>query len=76
MDSVLMVPISATLDQQDKIFVYVLGDSDIVKRQSIIIQGKADTRYIVKDGIKSGDRIVTAGIENLAEGTKIIPPAK
>ena len=76
MDSVLMVPISATLDQQDKIFVYVLGDSDIVKRQSIIIQGKADTRYIVKEGIKSGDRIVTAGIENLAEGTKIIPPAK
>jgi len=76
MDSVLMVPISATMDQQDKIFVYVLGDSDIVKRQSIIIQGKADTRYIVKDGIKSGDRIVTAGIENLAEGTKIIPPAK
>jgi membrane fusion protein (multidrug efflux system) len=76
MDSVLMVPISATLDQQDKIFVYVLGDSDIVKRQSIIIQGKADTRYVVKDGIKPGDRIVTAGIENLAEGTKIIPTAK
>ena len=73
MDSVLMVPISATMDQQDKIFVYLLGDSNIVKRQSIIILGKADTRYIVKEGIKSGDRIVTAGIESLAEGTRISP---
>ncbi len=35
LDAVLMVPIAATMDQQDKIFVYVLGDSDIVKRQSI-----------------------------------------
>ncbi len=73
LDAVLMVPIAATLDQQDKIFVYVLGDSDIVKRQSITILGKVDTRYIVKEGIKPGDRIIIAGIESLAEGTRIIP---
>ena len=76
MDSVVTVPIAATMDQQDKIFVYLLGDSNIVKRQSITIQGKTDTRYIVREGVKSGDMIVTAGIENLAEGTKIIPSVK
>jgi membrane fusion protein (multidrug efflux system) len=75
MDSVLMVPIAATMDQQDKIFVFVLGDSDIVRRQTIIVTGKTDTRYIVKEGIKPGDRIVTAGIESLEEGTRITPSA-
>jgi membrane fusion protein, multidrug efflux system len=72
-DSVLLVPISATLDQQDKIFVYLLGDSNMVKKQAIIIAGKAGTKYIVKEGIKSGDKIVTAGIETLADGTRITP---
>jgi membrane fusion protein (multidrug efflux system) len=71
LDAVLMVPISATIDQQDKIFVYLLGDSNIVKRQAIIIAGKADTRYIVQEGLKPGDKIVTTGIGTLAEGTRI-----
>jgi len=73
MDSVLLVPIAATMDQQDKIFVYVLGDSNLVKRQAITVAGKADTRYIVTNGLKGGDRIVTAGMETLSEGTKITP---
>jgi membrane fusion protein, multidrug efflux system len=73
MDSVLMVPIAATMDQQDKIFVYLLGDSNLVKRQSISIMGKAGTNYIVKEGIKPGDKIVTEGMERLTEGTRITP---
>jgi len=75
MDSVLLVPISATIDQQDKIFVYLLGDSNLVKRQTITVAGKADTRYIVTEGLKQGDRIVTAGMGTLTEGTKITPQA-
>ncbi len=73
-DSVIMVPIAATMDQQDKTFVYLVGDSDLVRRQSIIVSGKADTRYIVEHGLKAGDRIVTAGMGTLAEGTKITSP--
>jgi membrane fusion protein, multidrug efflux system len=73
MDSVLLVPISATMDQQDKIFVYLLGDSNLVKRQSISVMDKAGTNYIVKEGIKPGDKIVTEGMERLTEGTRITP---
>ncbi|MBZ5856620.1 efflux RND transporter periplasmic adaptor subunit [Flavihumibacter profundi] len=73
MDSVLLVPISATMDQQDKIFVYLLGDSNLVKRQSISVMDKAGTSYIVKEGIKPGDKIVTEGMERLTEGTRITP---
>jgi membrane fusion protein (multidrug efflux system) len=73
-DSALLVPIEATVDQQDKIFVYVVGDSDLVKRQAISVSGKSGTNYIIHDGIKAGDRIVTAGIETLAEGTRITRP--
>jgi membrane fusion protein, multidrug efflux system len=74
LDSAVMVPIAATLDQQDKIFVFLLGDSDLVKRQAILISGKAGTNYIVQEGVRPGDKIVTAGIETLAEGTRITAP--
>ncbi len=72
-----MVPMEATLEMQDKIFVYTVGDSNKVTKQPIIIAGKSGTDYLVKSGVKPGDRIVTAGIDHLQEGQKIKPePAK
>lgn len=69
----LLVPQAATLEMQNKTFVYVVGDSNIVKRQIIQVAGSNNNRFIVKEGLKRGDRVVTAGIETLMEGTAIIP---
>jgi len=69
----LLVPQAATLEMQNKTFVYVVGDSNIVKRQIIQIAGSNNNRFIVKEGLKQGDKVVTAGIETLMEGTAIIP---
>ena len=71
--SILLVPISATIDQQEKTFVYILGENNKMKRQAIIVTGKSGNNYIVKEGLKPGDRIVTAGFETLTEGSVIIP---
>jgi len=72
-DSVMLVPIAATIDQQEKTFVYLLGDSNKVKRQALVIAGKSGNNYIVKDGVRPGDKIVTEGFETLTEGTAIVP---
>ncbi|MCW3467160.1 efflux RND transporter periplasmic adaptor subunit [Chitinophaga nivalis] len=76
----LLIPQAATQELQDKFFVYVVGDSNIIKRQIIQIAGSVDNHFIVREGLKRGDKIVTAGIETLAEGTPIKPasgaPAK
>jgi membrane fusion protein (multidrug efflux system) len=69
----LIVPQSATIEMQDKVFVYALADSNKVKKQPITIIGKNGTNYIVKDGVKAGDRIVLSGIDHLQEGTVIQP---
>ena len=70
-----MVPQSATMDVQDKIFVYTVGDSNKVAKQPIVIVGKSGSDYIVKDGVKPGDRIVFSGLDHLVEGTIIKPEA-
>jgi len=69
----LIVPESATVDMQDKVFVFTVGDSSKVKKQSITIVGKNGDNYLVKDGVKVGDQIVLSGIDHLQEGMVIRP---
>jgi membrane fusion protein (multidrug efflux system) len=69
----LTVPESATIEMQDKVFVFALADSNKVKKVPITIVGKNGTDYIVKDGVKAGDEIVLSGIDHLQEGVKIAP---
>ena len=70
---VAIVPLDATIELQDKVFVYAVGDSNKVSKQPITIVGKSGNNYLVKDGIKAGQQIVLSGIDHLQEGTKISP---
>ena len=69
----LIVPESATVDMQDKVFVFALADSNKVKKQAITIVGKTGDNYLVKDGVKPGDQIVLSGVDKLQEGMVIQP---
>ena len=69
----ILVPQSATVEMQDKVFVFTLGDSSKVKKQAISIVGKAGENYLVKDGVKAGDQIVLSGVDKLQEGMVIQP---
>ncbi|TSD63301.1 efflux RND transporter periplasmic adaptor subunit [Inquilinus sp. KBS0705] len=69
----LIVPESATIEMQDKVFVFALADSNKVKKVPIGIVGKSGTNYLVNDGLKAGDQIVLSGIDHLQEGTVIAP---
>ena len=69
----LIVPESATVEMQDKVFVWAVADSNKVKKLPITIEGRSGNNYLVRDGIKAGDRIVLSGIDKLQEGTVIKP---
>ena len=69
----LMVPQSATVEMQDKTFVFAVADSNKVKKLPITMIGKSGDNYLVKDGVKAGDLIVLSGIDHLQEGEVIVP---
>lgn len=69
----IIIPESATIEMQDKVFVFALADSNKVKKVPIEIVGKSGTNYLVKDGVKAGDQIVLSGFDHLQEGTVIHP---
>ncbi|WP_286857917.1 MULTISPECIES: efflux RND transporter periplasmic adaptor subunit [Sphingobacterium] len=72
-DQALLVPQLATLEMQDKIFVYTVGKENKVVQQPITVIGKSGSNYLVSKGINAGDRIVYKGIDLLQDGQKITP---
>jgi membrane fusion protein, multidrug efflux system len=71
--SALVVPQESTFEVQDKVFVFVVGDSNKVASKPIAISGKTAAYYFVSDGVKEGDKIVYSGTGNLQDGTAIVP---
>lgn len=69
----LAVPESATIEMQDKVFVFAVADSNKVVKRPITIIGKSGDNYLIKDGVKAGERIVLSGIDHLQEGSVIQP---
>ncbi|WP_310282352.1 efflux RND transporter periplasmic adaptor subunit [Flavobacterium piscis] len=74
-DDAILIPQSATVEMQDKIFVFTVGKDNKVNKMPITVVGKSGTNYLIKDGVKSGDQIVLSGIDKLQEG-QVIQPEK
>lgn len=69
----LVIPQESTYELQDKVFVFVLGDSNKVTSTAINILGRSGNYYLVQNGIKAGDKIVYSGVDKLNDGAKIVP---
>jgi membrane fusion protein, multidrug efflux system len=69
----VLVPQASTVELQDKIFVYTVDKANKVAKTPITIVGKSGNDYLVKDGVKAGDRIVYKGFEGLQDGVTVAP---
>lgn len=73
----ILVPQNATVEIQDKKFVYVLQPDSIVKYTEIQISPMNDGKnFIVTSGLKANDKIVIEGVQQLSDGRKIVPITK
>jgi len=72
-DSAIVIPQEATFDLQDKVFVFVVADSNKVVSTPIKVSGKSGNYYIVEKGIKPGEKIVYSGLNRLRDGVVIKP---
>lgn len=70
---VLLVPQAATIEIQDKVFVFAVGKDNKVSKLPIKVLGTSGTDYLIEEGLKSGDQIVSKGFESLKEGDLIQP---
>ncbi|SFO76913.1 membrane fusion protein, multidrug efflux system [Chitinophaga sp. YR627] len=69
----ILVPQAATVEVQDRIFVYTLDKDNKTVRKAITVIGSTGNQYLVSDGVKSGDKVVVSGVDRLKEGMEIKP---
>ena len=66
-----IIPYKAVTEQLGEFFVYVVGDSSKVTQRKVHLGTQIQDDVIVKDGLKEGEKIVVAGVQNLHQGSVI-----
>lgn len=71
--NVFKIPLLATYEVQDKLFVGVLNAQNKMDRVALKGYVKSGDFYIVKSGLKSGDRIIANELASIPENSVIKP---
>lgn len=67
----LVIPQTATFEIQDKVFVYMVVDGKAQSAPVSVSRVNGGREYVVNEGLKAGDVIVSEGVGLLREGTPI-----
>lgn len=67
----IIIPQKATYEVLDKKYVYVVDKDDKVVNREIEIAYELQDLYIIKSGLKEGDKILLEGIRKVKDGEKI-----
>ncbi len=70
-ENVPVVPLSAVMENPQYKYVYKLDDKDLPQIQQVETYGQDGDDWIIKSGLKKGDRIITNGIQSVIPGNPI-----
>ncbi|WP_149195073.1 efflux RND transporter periplasmic adaptor subunit [Luteimonas suaedae] len=61
----LLIDERAVLTDQDRKYVYVLGENDQAERRDIVLGRSADGLRVVQDGLTAEDRVIVHGVQKV-----------
>lgn len=68
----LALPKTAVLERDGKTSVWVVpADGDRVTARPVKVRPASDGQWVVLEGLKEGERVVTAGVHSLVEGQRV-----
>ncbi len=67
----LVIPQKATYELQDKVYVYVVDNNNVVKSRQINIKQRLSNIYVIDAGLSPDDKILLEGIQSVKEDDKI-----
>lgn len=61
----LLINERAVLTDQDRKFVYVVGNDNLAQRRDVVLGARADGLRVVTSGLAAGDRVVVNGVRKI-----------
>jgi RND family efflux transporter MFP subunit len=69
----LLIPQRAVTELQGKYQVAVVGSDNKVSIHTVTVGDRVGSMWIITDGLKPGDRVVTEGVQKVGEGAPVNP---
>ncbi len=70
-DNLPIVPQSATMEDQEGLFVYVLDKDNLPRVSYIKTMGTFENNWIISEGVNIGDKLVTSGLQKVIPGSQV-----
>lgn len=70
-DAILVPQKAVTFDREGEASVFVVNADKVVEKRTIVIPRNVGNRWLVESGLAAGERIVTVGLQRIAEGTEV-----
>lgn len=67
----LIIPQKATYEIQNKKYVFVVGDDNVVKSREITVTGEVPDLYVVQSGLSPAEKILLEGVQKVKDDEKI-----
>lgn len=67
----IVIPQRATYEILDKRYVFVVDEKDVVHQRDITVETEQDDIFLIKHGLKEGEKIIFEGIRQVRDGDKI-----
>jgi membrane fusion protein (multidrug efflux system) len=71
--AILLPQAAVQRDFDGTAFVYLVGKDNKAARRKIVADRTVGANWVVTDGLKPGERVITQGIGNLRQGAPIKP---
>lgn len=69
----VVVPESATYEQQGIVYVYKVGNDKKVKNTQVTVKDRVNNLAIISSGVQKGEKVVALGVSTLKDGVEIVP---
>lgn len=69
----ILIPQKCAKELQGQFSVMFVNNENIVEAKAVVVIDKIGEFYIVKDGLKSGDKIILEGLQKVRTGMEIVP---
>ncbi|WP_254512589.1 efflux RND transporter periplasmic adaptor subunit [Anatilimnocola floriformis] len=67
----IVIPQRATFEILAKQYAFVVDEKNVVHQRDLTILSEQDDIYVIKDGLKEGEKIILEGIRQVRDGDKI-----
>ena len=69
----VVIPQRATFEILDKRYVYLVGDDNVARQHEIEVENELEDIFVVKGGVKEGDKFVLEGVREVRDGDPVEP---